>query len=643
MFIHPSYRRWSGADERTVRARHPSGPVATGPYQGVHAFLVTCLIAVAAIATTARAQAPDLNEPSVTLAVSPSEVPVNGHVSISGLGYPQPGTPVSITVTGPSGSPTTASATPDKNGRYSLTFNKTPVAGDYAVSAQVGAKGTPANSTFTVKTYLIDIDEDVADNKSFLEDMKDYVTAVKKGIDDLPDSPARTDMEQKITGLEPLMEPLAQQSAQLASALGHYKDMVSQNPDAETTLQPFFDHLAQLDAETKARRKQADDQIKESEKNLQACDAIDHATVGLKAVPEIISLLKKPYEFVFAYTVNMAKSMAPPAASAGVGAIGKMANDLPKAASKPTESLAENELELGSETEIAEKLASNIPESVRSTPGYKFVVSETKKFVPSVVDGSKNSLDMFDKATKLAGDVAAFANDQLFAKYCEKFSGPFTATMTAHFYSKAHPGVTPVEWWTFSTEIKGVLTLRYPKGAEGQSVALSGQFEGGATRFTYKEDVFNSEIYGKMAKGGKVYLVDVPPAAVDNASGGMVNDMVSPTSFFVPVTGQMTDGKITVVLGEARSDFNDSYTHAHTVYVVIAPTTLMLPVAGHFSLPYMNAHFILDHIGKGDFVVQRAGESMVMQRQQNKDLPGPGNDAVYTIDLKACNPACGAE
>ena len=215
--------------------------------------------------------------------------------------------------------------------------------------------------------------------------------------------------------------------------------------------------------------------------------------------------------------------------------------------------------------------------------------------------------------------------------------------MTAHFYSKAHPGATPVEWWSFSTEIKGVLTLRYPKGAEGQSVALSGQFEGGATRFTYKEDVFNSEIYGKMVKGGKVYLVDVPPAAVDNASGGMVNDMVSPTSFFVPVTGQMTDGKITVVLGEARSDFNDSYTHAHTVYVVIAPTTLMLPVAGHFSLPYMNAHFILDHIGKGDFVVQRAGESMVMQRQQNKDLPGPGNDAVYTIDLKACNPACGDE
>ena len=635
---------WSGAGVRTERAPHPPGPVATGPYPGNFRCFAACIILIGGFATAVRAQAPSQDEPSVTLAVSPDEVPVNGHVTISGLGYPQPGTPVSVTVTGPSGAPTTTASTPDKNGHYSVTFSKTPVAGNYAISAQIGAKGAPAKGSFTVKTYLIDIDEDVADNKSFLEDMKDYVAAVKKGVDDLPDSPARTEMEQKISGLEPQLEPLAQQSAQLTSALGHYKDMVSQNPDAATTLQPFFDHLAQLDQETKARRKQADEEIKESEKNLKACDAIDHATVGLKAVPEILSLLKKPYEFVFAYTINMAKSVAPPAASAGIGAGGKLASDLPKAVSKPTESLAENEMELGSETEIAEKLAEKIPESVRSTPGYKFVVAETKKFVPSAVEGSKNSLDMFDKVTKLAGDVAAYANEQLFAKYCEKFSGPFTATMTAHFYSKAQPGVTPIEWWSFSTAIKGVLTLRYPKGAEGRAVALSGQFEGGATRFTYKEDVFNSGLFGTMTKGGKVYLVDVPPAAVDNASGGMVNDMVSPTSFFIPVTGQMTDGKVTLTLGDARSDFNDSYTHAHTVYIVVAPTTLMLPVAGHFSLPYMNAHFILDHIlGKDGFTVQQTGESMVMKRQQTKDLPGPGNDAVYTIDLKACNPACGDE
>jgi hypothetical protein len=221
-----------------------------------------CVLVIGMCASVGQAQAPDPDEPSVTLAVSPDEVPVNGHVGISGLGYPQPGTPVSVTVTGPSGSPTTMTAMPDKNGKYSLTFNRTPVAGSYSVAAQIGAKGAPAKGTFTVKTYLIDIDEDVADNKSFLEDVAGYVTAVKKGVDELPDSPARTEMESKIDALNEQMQPLTQQSPELASSLGHYKDMMTQDPDAATTLQPFFDHLAELDAQTKAQQKQAATEIK---------------------------------------------------------------------------------------------------------------------------------------------------------------------------------------------------------------------------------------------------------------------------------------------------------------------------------------------------------------------------------------------
>jgi hypothetical protein len=609
-----------------------------------HSALVAAGLLVLAFATgTAAGQAPDSTEPSVTLTLTPTEIPVHGTIAISGLGYPQKGAPVNVTIKAPNGTATTLNATPDKNGRYSTTFSQTPVNGDYTVSAQIGAKGIPAKASFTVRTYLMDIDDDVADNKAFLEEGADYVAAVKKAVDNLPDSPARTEMETKLGDLNDATKQFPEQAAHLAAALAHYKTLVSENPDAAVVLQPFFDHLAQLDEQEKAQTKQYAKEIQESEKNLQACDAIDHATTGLKAVPEIIAAVKKPFEFVMNFTINMAKSEVPADASTATGAIGKMAKDLPKAASKPTESLAENEIEIGSESEIAQQIVSHIPASLRETPAYKFVVKETKSFVPDVVEGTKGPLDLFDKATKLAGDVVAFANEQLFAKYCEKFAGKFTATMTAHFFSKPNAQGVFIEWWTYSTTIQGTLTLRYPKGAEGRAVALSGQYEGGATRFTYKEDVFNDGIYGKIARGGRVELVDVAPAAVDNASGGMVNDVVSPTSFFVPVTGQMADGKVTLALGDATSDFDDSYTKAHTVYVVFAPTTLMLPVVGHFSLPYTNAHFILDHIGKGDFAVTQSGESMTLSRTQDKTLPGPGNRAEYTIDLKACNPECGGE
>src|SRR6185437_2849944 len=215
----------------------------------------------------------------------------------------------------------------------------------------------------------------------------------------------------------------------------------------------------------------------------------------------------------------------------------------------------------------------------------------------------------------------------LFAKYCEKFEGEFTATMTAHFYSKPVAGHDPVEWWNFSTAIKGKLTLRYPKDASGKAVALSGQFEGGATHFTYYENVFSTDLYGAMIKGGYYGHKDVPPAATDNAEGGIVNALSSPTSFYVPVTGQYAGGKITLTLGAARTDFNDTYTRAHTFYVVIAPSTLMLPVMGHFTLPYMNAHFILDHLIKGDYDVGQAGKIMLLEMKGTKSLPGPRTSA----------------
>jgi len=587
----------------------------------------------------ARAQTPD--DPSVTLHVSPDDVPENGRITISGLGYPQPGATIGVTVTPPSGAATTLRATPDKNGRYKVLFTRTSTAGTYKVSAQAGAKSTPARATFTVRTYLVDIDAEVADNQALLDESADFVKTIKKALDDVPDSPARTEMEAKLEALDEQTKHFPEQVTHLATALGHFKDLVTQDPEAAKVVQPAFDHLAQLDADAKVQKQTMADEIQKSEKNLKACDAIDHATYALKAVPEIIGILKKPYQFAVSFATNMAESEAPAAAGVGITAGGKLTTGLPKAVGSPRESLAENEIEIGSESAIAEKIVAHIPESIRSTPAYTFVVSETKKFIPSLVDATTGPLDLFNKATKLAGDVVAYANDQLFARYCQKFEGHFTATMLAHFYSKPDAADKSAEWWTYSTAIEGRLVLRYPKYAAGKAVALSGQLEGGATRFTYKEDVFNSGLFGTMARGGAVHLLDVPPTATDNGSGGMVNALTSPTGFYIPVTGQFADGTITLVLGEARSDFNETYARAHTLYVVIAPTTLMLPIVGHFSLPYTNAHFILDHIVNGDYGVKQAGRSMWIEKTTKKELPGNQNDAVYTIDLKACNPGCG--
>jgi hypothetical protein len=618
------------------------------------------LACVVFAASGARAQAPDPNEPATTLTVSPTDIPTNGRVTLSGLAIPGSNSQVRLTVTAPGAPAAVLVTSPDANGRYSIMFGGTQVEGAYQVTAQLGTQGAQAKASFTVKTNLIDVDGDIADNKALLGEDSSLVAAIKKAVDDVPESPVKEDMGKKLDETKKISDQGPAQSAQLAKALQNFKQLVSSHPETLPYIQPVFDHLSELGAESEKTREQIKAEVEGSQKRGSNCDQIDHMTQSLKAVPEAFEAALEPFHFVLGFVKSMATQAAPegyaPAVNAAADAV-DLAHSIKEArdgedAAKAWEktqvaektTLAKNEIETGLETKYGEKLASSIPASLKEAPAYKLVVSEIKKFAPQIIAGEVEPEKIFTMGAKLASDALAFGSDQLFSKYCQKFEGEFTATMTAHFYSKSNrPDSIGVEWWSYSTTIQGKLTLRYPKAAEGNAVQLTGQFEGGATKFTYKEDVFNSALFGRITKGGIVRKIDVPPLATDNAEGGVVNSLTSPTSFYVPVTGQLVGNTITVALQPARSDFIDSYTKAHTVYAIQAPTTLMLPIWGHFALPYSNAHFILDHLvshATNTFDVTRNGEKMIIDRHTDKTLPGPGNSATYTLELKACNPEC---
>ena len=241
------------------------------------------ILAIACVfARAGAAQTPDTSDASATLSVAPQAIPMNGTVTVSGLGSPMAGARLSMTVTSPSGAATTMDLVPNASGRYTSTFSRTFAEGTYTVSVQAGGKGVPTRASFIVRSYTLDIDEDVADNKAFLEATTSFVAAVKKGVDNMPDSPARTGMEEKLAPFETETAKLPEQSAKLARALTDVKTMMTEHPDAAPALQPLFDHLAHLDEQAKVDRKDIDKQIAESENSLAACDAIDHATQALK-------------------------------------------------------------------------------------------------------------------------------------------------------------------------------------------------------------------------------------------------------------------------------------------------------------------------------------------------------------------------
>lgn len=617
-----------------------------------HRSVMGAIMMVISLAPCARAIAQATDEPSVTVNVQPDRIPPGGSVTISGLGYAPPGTNISIIVTNPGGATAKLVAVPDDRGRYSTQYIGATAPGTYAVAAQNGgAKSTPATTQFQVQSATIDIDEDVADNKKFLEDAQDLVKTIRKQVDGVPDSPAKTEMSSKLDKLEPALATLSQQTAELSPMLQYFRNLIAKFPQSQPAVQPLLDHLADLDAKTRDAMQTFAKISAESRKTLQGCDTIDQSTQALKALSEVLDVDHDPFEFVTEYASGLSKSSSPQTGAAA-DAAAKAANlahsinpdadakTLVPSTQAAAGSIIENGIELGSETALADKLLAGISPAVRGSDGYQFAVAEAAKFAPRVVADGANVIKQFLNAAALVTDAASYANQKFFARYCQKFEGPFTATMKAYFYAK---GYEHNDWWHYSTVISGTLTLRYPKDATG-AVPLSGQFQGGATSFTYDESVWTHSDLRKLAPGESlVGHKDTAPLPADSGKGGVLASLASPTSFYIPVTGEYVNGKVSFRLDSARSDFADVYVKARTFYVVVSPYTLGLPVLGHFTLPYQNAHFILNHFAF-DYPAVQTKDTIVIEKSDSQDRPRPpDNESYYILKLKACNPGCAAQ
>ncbi len=546
-------------------------------------------ILILAIALPAFAQ--DTSGPSVTLEVSPRTISVNGAVTLSGLGYSQPGAPVIITVAPPAGARVTLNAMPSTAGQYSLHFRQTRLPGSYAVSARLGPKGNPAQATFIVRQVAQTSQDIITNQKALATDIVRLTDDIKRAVDSIPDSPARTQTQSKLDSLATRMQQVPQQSAYLSKALALFADLQARHPETTPVLQPTYDKLDIWNEQARQHKEALDKEIADSTRKLGHCDSIDQTIERLNAVSGALNFAAMPLQIFDAF-----------------------ANDL-----------------------AAPRIASKIPGLDQTGANTQFAVTEVIKLGPAVTSVVEGPFGLMTTLASMVVDVATQAQQNLFSQYCQKFEGPFSATMVAHFLTSDKQE----EWWGFSVSIAGKLTLRYPKDAAGRAVALSGQFVGAATHFGYRQNFWHTS-GAKLIRGGTVKTIDIAPVATPNVSweGRGWSNLTSPTSFDIPVSGQLADGRISFKLEDARSDFNDTYTTAHTVYVVMTPLTLGLPVWGHFTLPYKNAHFVLQHF-VFDYPVKQSGKSMVIEKNDVQDRPAAGNKAHYTLTLKACNPGCG--
>jgi hypothetical protein len=107
------------------------------------------------------------------------------------------------------------------------------------------------------------------------------------------------------------------------------------------------------------------------------------------------------------------------------------------------------------------------------------------------------------------------------------------------------------------------------------------------------------------------------------------------------VEGDMVGTKLTLTLGEARSDMSDAV-KAQVTYVLIGPM-ILAPVIVKYDLPFVKARFLLNRaMSESPLVlpVEVGRGAMRIERSVSRTRPGQGNSADYTLQIKACNPGC---
>lgn len=226
-----------------------------------------------------------------------------------------------------------------------------------------------------------------------------------------------------------------------------------------------------------------------------------------------------------------------------------------------------------------------------------------------------------------------------FYRNCGSFAGPVSATMTAHFMTKQN-----AEWWTYETQLTGVLRLHYflKDAQSGGPAPITGELFGSATHFAYKTDPFNTA-YVKIVAGGHVTKVETAPIAdVGGTRPTYVGAQTSPVGFIANVTGTLTGNTLTLQLTDSPKDFDPDYAQGTTVATVFSPLTNLLPVKTSYKLPYKNARWIFNEffVPGATLNIAPEGDHRLAQWHVSKTRPGAQNTVDYSILVFACDPAC---
>ena len=277
----------------------------------------------------------------------------------------------------------------------------------------------------------------------------------------------------------------------------------------------------------------------------------------------------------------------------------------------------------------------------RLTPEKEFDAKEGAKIFATALFDSKSFYSKLGQAG-FAGDVAQFATGVLINKYC----GVFTGTVN-HNYKIEFRNSAGEDWWTYGVELKGILSLRYPKeGAKGDIIKMKGTLEGNATKFTFFQDIEKEDDFRAAGKGIGLQVIPIKtftPLAVSFATsesdimgfGALARGLATPAYFNFGVDAEydVNANKIKIFLTETTIDFT-SYVANVFVFVMIGMD--QLPYIRHMTFPIHTVKLTLGTLIKehNEFDVKKdAKGNLSFEGKYNKHIGNKTTEREHDLNF----------
>lgn len=309
-------------------------------------------------------------------------------------------------------------------------------------------------------------------------------------------------------------------------------------------------------------------------------------------------------------------------------------------------------LAAGGPTDIAQNFAQDLAgygggkaaDAAGASDSASFGTSAGAKNAPGLLLAllKKGKLGLFLSAeNSLAGnasDLSAFAATKVMSAYCEQFTGPVKAHMKAQFFKDGQM------WWEYAFDLRGRITVHYPKNAVGSSVPLKGRVEGYAYNFKVWENAL-TVLNPNLMSSAFIKKIVIPPADLGEAAAivgaeyieGSVAGAAGLNAFFFEVTGTAQKDKLILNVGAARAD-----TDAKARVIAFSVSPLSLAITFHaYALPYKPAHFIFER-ASGQYAIPLDTNGKTVRGKQHFDNQVGGAEAkgTYSVDIEVCNPSC---